>query len=108
MSEEKADKLRITDQFRSKNGFVYDLRWEGQRLTLFIAPREQPSDAGDWKVEARVRQDPEPFIITHWGPTKLDALHEVGRDWALQTLEHHLPRFDWMAVETALRDVRAI
>jgi hypothetical protein len=107
-SDEKADKLRITDQFRSKNGFVYDIRWEGCRLTLFIAPREHPSDEGDWKIEARVRQDPEPFVLTQWGATRVDALQEMGRSWAQQVLEHHLPRFDWAAVEKALRDVRAV
>jgi hypothetical protein len=108
MSEEKAERLRITDQFRSKNGFVYDLRFEGSRLTLFIAPREHPSDAGDWKVEASTRRVPEPFVITHWGATRADALQEVGRSWVSQTVSNALPTFDWSAVEKALREVRAL
>lgn len=108
MSDDKTDKLRITDQFRLKNGFVYDLRFEGSRLTLFITPREHPSDAGDWKVEASTRRVPEPFVISHWGPTRVDALQEVGRQWVSQSLSNDLPRFDWSAVEKALRDVRAL
>lgn len=108
MSEEKVEKLRITDQFRSKNGFVYDLRFEGARLTLFIAPREHPSDAGEWKVEASTRRLPEPFVITHWGPTRADALQEVGRSWVAQAPSNDLPAFDWAAVEKALREVRAL
>ncbi len=108
MSDDKTDKLRITDQFRSKNGFVYDLRFEGSRLTLFIAPREHPSDAGDWKIEASTRRVPEPFVITHWGANKADVLQEVGRQWVSQAPSNNLPRFDWSAVEKALRDVRAL
>jgi len=106
--KERADRLRITDQFRSKNGFVYDIRFEGSRLTLFIAPREHESDSGDWKVEATARRPADPFVITQWGLTKVDALHEVQKSWLSQAEAQGLPTFDWTAVEKALRDVRAI
>jgi hypothetical protein len=110
MSEEKVDRLRITDRFRSKNGFVYDIRYEGSRLTLFIAPRENADDAGDWKVEASTRPPAaaEPFSITQWGLTRVAALQEVGRSWVSESSSHGLPRFDWAAVEKALMEVRAL
>jgi hypothetical protein len=108
MAEAKVETVRITDQFRSRNGFVYDFRFEGARLTLSIAPRENEDDAGDWKVEARSRHTPEALVIANWGPTRVDALREVGRSWLSQAAAHGLPSFDWEAVEKALLDVRAL
>jgi hypothetical protein len=106
--EPKVEVIKITDQFRSRNGFVYDFRFEGSRLTLSIAPREGPTDPGDWKVEARTPHSPEPFIITKWGPTRVDALHELAAAWPSEATTHGLPSFDWAAVEKALKDVRAL
>src|SRR5580658_4064295 len=108
MGEAKVETVRITDQFRSRNGFVYDFRFEGTRLTLSIAPRENEDDAGDCKVEARSRHTPEGFIVAKWGPTRVDALREVGRSWLSEAAQRGLPSFDWEAVEKALVEVRAI
>jgi superfamily II DNA/RNA helicase len=107
MTEKKTDALRITNQFRSRNGFVYDLRCEGATLILSIKPRENPDDPGDWSVEARVRsQDAAP--ITAWGPTKRDALREVGVAWVASAPSLGLPTFDWTAVATVLSEVSAV
>jgi hypothetical protein len=108
MSETKVETIKITDQFRSRNGFVYDFRCEGARLTLSIAPRELPTDAGEWKVEARTGHAQEATVVTEWGATRVDALREVGRAWVSRAVEQGLPKFDWEGVEKALREVRAI
>lgn len=108
MTETKLVPARITDQARSRTGFVYDLRCEGAKLTLSIVPREQPTDAGDWKIEARTSHSPTGPVFAGWGPTRTDALHDVGRSWLAGAAEHGLPALDWEAVEKALRDVRAL
>jgi len=107
MTEKKTDGLRITNQFRSRSGFVYDLRCEGATLVLSITPRVKPEDPGAWSVEARVgTKDAVP--ITAWGPTKRDALREVGAAWMARASSANLPTFDWEAVATALSAVRAV
>jgi hypothetical protein len=108
MAEPKVETVRITDQFRSRNGFVYDFRFEGNRVTLSIAPRENPDDPADWKVEARARHAADPFVIAKWGATRIDALREVGRSWVSEATAHALPTFDWNAIEKALVEVRAL
>jgi hypothetical protein len=108
MAEKNPDGLKITNQFRSRTGFVYDLKCEGARLTVSITQRQNPTDAGEWCVEARPNPAPEAGPIAAWGATKIDALREVGRLWVDKATELGLPRFDWQAVATALTDVRAL
>jgi hypothetical protein len=102
------DALRITNQFRSKTGFVYDLKCNGARLTINIAPRQNSGDAGEWSVEARLGSSPDAASIPAWGSTRVDALREVGRLWTSKAEELGLPTFDWDAVATMLSSVRAL
>ena len=106
--KEDADALKITNQFRSKMGFVYDLKCEGSRLTVNITPRQNPADAGEWHVEARPGSLPDVVPIAAWAPTRVDALREVGRLWSSQVTSNGFPTFDWEAVAKALSDVRAV
>jgi hypothetical protein len=107
MKEQKTDALKITNQLRSRNGFVYGLKCEGVALILSIMPSENPEDQGAWSVEARVgTKDSTP--ITAWGPTKRDALREVAAAWAARAAMLGLPTFDWQAVATVLSEVRAL
>ena len=109
MAEKKdPETLRITNQFRSKTGFVYDLKCNGERLTINITPRQNTGDAGEWSVEARLGSSPDAKSVPAWGSTRLDALREVGRLWTSQATELGLPTFDWDAVATALSNVRAL
>ena len=108
MKEPKADAAKITDQFRSRSGFVYDLRCDGANLTLFIAPAEQPSDAGDWRVEARTSHSPEMVVFAEHGTTRREALRAVAQWWRSKERELGLPKVDWEAVEKALTQVRAL
>lgn len=106
--EEKADKLRITNQFRQRSGFVYDLRGAGARLTIAIAPRETDEDEGEWRVEARTGQAPGSVVLIAWAATRVEALTEVGRSWTVKAREGGVPGFDWEAIAKALTEVRAL
>jgi hypothetical protein len=107
MAKEAAS-IRITNQFRSRNGFVYDFTCDGARLTLSISQRENAADEGEWRIEARTNHAPEALVVARWGPTRLEALREVGRAWDSEAAGRGLPLFAWQSVETALTDVRAI
>jgi hypothetical protein len=108
MAEKTADAIKITNQFRSKNGFVYDLKSEDSRMTLSIAPRENADDAGEWRVEAQMKRDPDAVAIVGWGATRSDALRDVASSWTSRTDELGLPTFDWDAVARVLTEVRAL
>src|SRR5262245_34457573 len=107
MSERNKDGLRITNQFRSKNGLVYDFKCEGTRLTISITPRQASTDGGDWHVDARPSPAPEGAPSGAWGSTRVDALSEVGRLWGLEVRSRGFPPVDWDAVREALSAVRA-
>lgn len=100
--------LRITDQFRSRQGMNYDLKCESSRLTLLVAPRANADDPADWRVEARSSQVPTATPIICWAPSKAEAIHDVGLAWSAEALVNGLPTFDWNAVTLVLRAVRAV
>jgi len=100
--------LRITDQFRTTRGMVYDLRCYESRLSVCIGPRNEVSDPADWRVEAWSGRIGEGAVVTEWGRTKALALSAAGHVWAEQTRGNSLPAFDWDAVAKALNDVRAL
>jgi hypothetical protein len=102
------DATKITNQFRSRTGYVYDLKSSGVRITLNIWQKQNPAEPGEWCVDARVSSTHEAAPIEAWGGTRIDALREVGRLWATKGVALGLPTCDWEAVATALSTVRAI
>ena len=105
--EKRTDGLKITNQFRSRSGFVYDLQCDSGKLILAITPRESPGDPEDWRVEARTSsQDPAPIVA--WGATKREALRETAVAWIANARERTLPAFDWEGVAELLAEVRAV
>ncbi len=106
MAENKAPALKISNQYRSQTGFMYELERDGTRLTLAIARRQQASDPGEWSVEATSKPDTPP--VTAWGATRREALRELGRIWASKASTLGLPAFDWEVVAAVLADVRAV
>ena len=108
MSEKSADTVKIINQFRSRTGFVFELKAESARLTVRIAQRQSPSDPGEWSAEACPTSESDSTPMVAWGPTRRDALHAVGLCWIAKAKELGLPTFDWDAVATALSDVRAV
>lgn len=108
MAEKATDVLRITNQSRSKTGYVYDLRCEGFRLILSIAPRENAGDEGEFRAEARPSTAPDCARVSGWGATRELAVKAAGEEWLKQAEELGLAKFDWDAVVRVLSDVRAI
>jgi hypothetical protein len=102
------DKLRITDQFRTRNGMAYELRQHGARLTVLIAERPiENGDGSEWLVEASSVQFPG-SEVSQVAPTRAEALRKIGMQWVADAAARGLPSFDWTAVATALTAVRAI
>jgi hypothetical protein len=100
--------LRITNQYRSRHGMMYELECEGAKLDLHVSPRASADDAGEWRVEARQGHAEDAATVAEWAPTRSQALQQVGQAWASQSLERGLPRFDWDLVAKALNVVRAL
>jgi hypothetical protein len=100
--------LRITDQQRTKRGMAYDLKGDGARLTVYIAPRETPDDPGDWRVEVSTRDAPSEEIVFGWGDKRADALQQASRAWISRSAAMNLPTFDWDLVAKVLTSVRAL
>ena len=101
------DNLRITNQFRTRHGFAYELRFQGVRLELLVTPRTTEEDGGDWHVEASVKTTPE-LTIGHWAASKPEALRLTAATWAERATELGLPTLDWAVITKALTAVRAI
>ncbi len=107
--EQKNTALRIMNQFRSAGGMAYDLKCDGVRLTLLITERTSSDDTGNWRVEARGSLTSEKTAtIVEWGDTRADALASIGRKWSVASDTPGLRVFDWEAVASALRAVRAL
>ena len=107
-AEKNKDALKITHQFRAGIGMVYDLKGDGNRLTVRVFPRQNPSDLDEWRIEARSSEAPEAAVVSEWGKTRTEALAAVGRSWVSEASARSLPTFDWDAVAEALSAVRAI
>jgi hypothetical protein len=106
-TDKGADALRITDQFRTRQGMAYELRERGSRLTLLIAERATPEAGTEWLVEASSVQFPG-AAVTHAASTRAEALRRTGVQWGEDCAARGLPSFDWDAVARVLTAVRAI
>lgn len=110
MTEERDENaVRITDQFRSGDAMVYDLRGAAGRLTLRVTGRG--GDDGpptEWRIEASTSTSPDSVVVAEQGATRSEALRAVGRSWNEKRLAGNLPSFDWESVARAMAAVRAI
>ena len=100
--------VKITQQFRSRDSMVYDLRGSAGRLTLRVSGREADGGRTEWRIEASTSTAPGSVSFAHSATTRAEALRAVGRSWMEKRVAHDLPSFDWDAVARALADVRAI
>jgi len=98
--------LRVTVQYRTKHGKVYELTSGAATLAVHISPPENAADAGPWHIEARLGAATGPSMADGWGATPADALRVVASSWTSQLPA--LAAFDWDAVANELRSVRAI
>ncbi len=103
------DAVRITQQFRSGEAMIYDLRGSAGRLTLRVSGRG--GDEGpptEWRIEASTSTSPDAVVVAEWAPTRAEALRAIGRSWDQKRLAGNLPVFDWESVARAMSAVRAI
>jgi hypothetical protein len=108
-SERDEDAVRITQQFRSRDAMIYDLRGGAGRLTLRVTGRG--GGAGpptEWRIEASTSSSPDAVVVAELGATRAEALRAVGRSWNDKRLANNLPSFDWESVARAMAAVRAI
>ncbi len=107
---DESNAIRITQQFRSGEAMVYDLRGTTGRLTLRVTGRGGADDGPptEWRIEATTSSSPDAVVVAEWAATRADALHAVGQTWSQKRLACNLPLLDWDAVARALRAVRAI
>src|SRR5207247_951792 len=98
--------LKVTVQYRTKHGKVYELTSGAATLAVHISPPEDAADAGPWHVEAHLGVATGPSTVDGWGATPADALRVVASSWTSQLPA--LATFDWDAVAHELRSVRAI
>jgi len=107
--ERDDDAIRITQQFRTGEAMVYDLRGGAGRLTLRVSGRGGgDGPPTEWHIEASVSTAPGAAVVAAGGATRADALREVGRSWDEARLANNLPSFDWESIARAMAAVRAI
>ena len=97
--------LRITMQYRARGGMVYELAAAGHVLALHV---KQARDPSSWTIEASSKIGEDSVVATGVGATASQALHEVGVAWRSHCADEGVFDFDWVAVEKALKAVRAL
>lgn len=109
MKPPKAEPLcKVTMQYRSGAGKVFELESAGQMLDVHVTPREASDSAGQWQVAAHDRRSAGAVVISESGATRGEALEKVSRAWVEQMTERNLTPFDWTAVTNTLQAIRAI
>jgi hypothetical protein len=103
--EQKNARVRITDQFHGKQGMVYELSCDGVMLSLSMVGDEQRAE---WAAEATAKVLPAPVIATGVGRSRGEAFSVLREVWCSQREGVPFPRFDWEAIQLALKTVRAI
>lgn len=103
------DAIRITQQFRSRDAMVYDLRGRGGRLTLRVTGQGGgDGPPTEWRIEAATSSSPDSVVVAERGATRAEALRAVGNAWNEKRLASNLPSFDWESVARAMAEVRAL
>ena len=112
--DEDPSALKITQQFRSGEAMVYDLRGASGRLTVQVSGRggDAAGPPTEWRVEvfaaSATASSPDAMVAEAWAPTRAEALRAVGKSWDEKGREHALPTVDWESVARAMSAVRAI
>ena len=99
---------KVTMQYRSGAGKVFELESAGKMLDVHVTPRQETDNDGEWRVTAQDRRGGDATVIAEWGATRGEALEKVSRAWVEQMSERNLSAFDWVAVTKTLQAIRAI
>jgi hypothetical protein len=102
---ETSPKVRITDQFRSGESMVYDLKCDNIRITISMSSSRQDDQ---WSAEALAKQAPDPPKIRGNGSSRGEALTVLAEAWRSRGGSEGFPWLDWAAIRDALVAVRAI
>ena len=109
MKPEKVEPpCKVTMQYRSGAGKVFELESAGKMLDVHVTPHEDSNSADLWRVAAHDRRSAGAIVISEVGATRGEALAKVSRTWVEQTRERNLTSFDWIAVTSTLQAIRAI
>jgi hypothetical protein len=110
MKREDEPVTRITQQFRSGEAMVYDLRSDGDRITVRVSGRggDNAGPPAEWCIEACTSTSPASVVAAEWAPTRAEALRAVGRSWGEKRAAQNLPAIDWESVARAMTAVRAL
>ncbi len=100
-----APACKVTMQYHSGNGFVYELDSAGTPLAVHVS---RAAAEGDWLVAVHNGRSVDAAVIAESASTRSEALRRVASSWAEKSFELGLPKFDWNAVADALLAVRAI
>ena len=103
--DETKPAARITGQFRSREGMVYDFICESIRLTISVSPSKLEDQ---WIAEATAKQLPDTPSMRGTGTSRGAAIDALAETWESQRGAVGVPRFDWNAIREALTAVRAI
>lgn len=98
--------LKLTVQYRSKHGKIYELTCADTVLAVHISPPQDAALSREWHVEARLGSEPGPSLVDAWGPTAVEALRRVERAW--RDHSPSLAAFNWDAIVHELNAVRAL
>ena len=99
---------KVTMQYRSGAGKVFELESAGKLLDVHVTPRQEADPDGQWRVTAQDQRGGGATVISEWGATRGEALEKVSRTWVEQMSERNLSAFDWVAVTKTLQAIRAI
>lgn len=109
--EERARETKIIVQYRAGDAMVYELQSSKTVISIKMTQRDGPPTAGadltkSWCAQVHCLKEEPSGPVDGWGPTAAEALAEVAQAWRLQG--NAVANFDWAAVTTALKTVRAI
>jgi hypothetical protein len=99
---------KVTMQYRSGAGKVFELESAGKMLDVHVTPAQEADSDEQWLVAAHDRRGGDAIVIAEWGATRSEALDKVSRTWVAQMSERNLTAFDWIAVTNTLLAIRAI
>jgi hypothetical protein len=103
--EEKKHAARITGQFRSRDGMVYDFMCESIRITISVTPSQLEHE---WRAEAIAKQLPNAPSLHGMGLSRGAAIDALAQTWESEDRAEGVPWLDWRAIREALTAVRAI
>jgi hypothetical protein len=98
---------RVTMQYRSGSGYMYELESAGVIVTVHMS-RDLAPGGGDHFNAAAHHGRSTPAAVAESGPTRAEALRNVARTWMEKRSELGLPVLDWNGIAAALGAVRAI